>query len=67
MIDIDSLTPQERLDLIGRLWDSLSPDDIPLTEVQRAELERRLDELDREGPVGTPAAEVLERLRKLSS
>jgi hypothetical protein len=25
--EIARLTPQERLDLIGALWDSLSPDD----------------------------------------
>ena len=29
---------------------------------QREELDRRLDELDREGPVGIPAEEVLGRL-----
>ena len=54
MIDITSLTAQERLELLGRLWDSLSshPDALPLTDAQRAELDRRLDELDRDGPTG---------------
>lgn len=53
-VDIQQLTPAERLDLIELLWDSLSEDDIPVTEAQRNELEHRLDALDREGPIGVP-------------
>jgi len=47
-IDIHSLEPDERLRLIGDLWDSLReyPDDIRLTDAQRAELDRRLDDLE---------------------
>ena len=65
MIDIDGLTRDERLDLIERLWESLTstPDGVPLTKAQREELDYRLDELDREGPVGIPAEELLGRLR----
>lgn len=64
MIDIDRLTRDERLELLERLWDSLTPTPelIPLTAAQREELDRRLDELDREGPAGIPAEEVLGRL-----
>jgi putative addiction module component (TIGR02574 family) len=42
--DIQALTADERL-LISALWDSLvdSPEDIPVTEAQRRELDRRLD------------------------
>jgi putative addiction module component (TIGR02574 family) len=46
MIDIDRLSPQERLELIGRLWDSLDDDDLPLTPEQEAELDRRLATAD---------------------
>ena len=46
MIDIDHLSPQERLDLIGRLWDSLDDEDVPLTPEQEAELDRRLATAD---------------------
>jgi putative addiction module component (TIGR02574 family) len=48
-IDIDKLEPEERLRLIGDLWESLrkKPRSVRLTEAQRAELDRRLDELDR--------------------
>jgi putative addiction module component (TIGR02574 family) len=64
MIDIDALSREERLDLLERLWDSLAanPEAIPLTDAQREELDRRLDDLDREGPDGIPADVVLRRL-----
>jgi putative addiction module component (TIGR02574 family) len=64
-LDIASLTPEERLSLLEELWDSFAavPDAPPLTEAQRAELDRRLDELDAEGPVGIPWDEVLSRIR----
>jgi putative addiction module component (TIGR02574 family) len=65
-LDIASLTPEERLDLLAELWDSLAtkPETIPLTDAQRAELDRRLDELEAEGPVGIPWEEVLSRIRR---
>lgn len=64
-LDITSLTPEERLSLLEELWDSLAatPEAVPLTESQRAELDRRLDDLDRKGPVGIPWEEVLNRIR----
>jgi putative addiction module component (TIGR02574 family) len=65
MIDIDSLSRDEKLDLLERLWDSLSEthDDLPLRDWQRDELNRRLDQFERDGDLGTPAEEVLGRLR----
>ncbi|MGH8739187.1 MAG: addiction module protein [Burkholderiales bacterium] len=62
-IDIANLSPDQRLELLEQLWDSLSPEAIPLTDAQREELDRRLDELDREGPVGIPWDEMLDRIR----
>lgn len=64
-IDIASLSLEERLRLLDELWESLSrtPEAIPLTEAQRAELDRRLNELNREGPVGIPWDVVLDRIR----
>ena len=64
-LDIAALTPEERLSLLEQLWDSLvdTPQAIPLTEAQSAELDRRLDDLEREGPVGIPWDEVLSRIR----
>ena len=36
--ELARLSPEERLALIGQLWDSLRDDDIPLPEAQQAEL-----------------------------
>ncbi len=64
-IDIGALSHEERLLLLEQLWESLSatPGAVPLTGAQRQELDRRLDELDRDGPVGIPWEEVLQRIR----
>jgi len=64
-VDIASLTPEQRLDLLEELWDSLAatPEAIPLTDAQRGELDRRLDDLDRDGPVGIPWNDVVGRIR----
>lgn len=63
--NIEDLSPEERLRLLDRLWESLRdrPDDLPLTATQREELERRLDELDRGETEGIPWQDVLARLR----
>ncbi|MDH2342513.1 addiction module protein [Bradyrhizobium sp. SSUT18] len=45
-LDISRLTPKERLDLIGELWDSLSAAEVTLTPAQVAELDRRLATFD---------------------
>jgi putative addiction module component (TIGR02574 family) len=52
------------MELLERLWDSLSatPEAIPLTDAQREELDRRLDDLEHEGPVGIPWEEVLRKI-----
>jgi putative addiction module component (TIGR02574 family) len=64
-VDIAALTPEERLSLLEQLWNSLAatPEAVPLTKSQRAELDRRLDDLELEGPVGIPWDEVLSRIR----
>ena len=41
-LNIASLTPKERLDLIGELWNSLTVDDVALTPGHEAELARRM-------------------------
>jgi len=52
-LDLAALTPDEKLELIDDLWGSLKPEDIVLTGEQQAELDRRLDRVDHDGPVGT--------------
>jgi putative addiction module component (TIGR02574 family) len=61
-LDIEKLSPAERLELIAQLWDSLSDDDVLLTDAQRQELDRRLDALDREGPVGLSWEQVRDEM-----
>jgi putative addiction module component (TIGR02574 family) len=63
-IDVARLTTDERLDLIGRLWDSIGPAAslLPLTAAQREELDERLDDLEREGPTGTAWDEAVRRI-----
>lgn len=65
-IDIGSLSLEERLRLLDELWESLSAasEAISLSDAQREELDRRLDEVDREGPSGIPWEEVFGRIRK---
>jgi putative addiction module component (TIGR02574 family) len=57
-LDLSKLTADEKYDLIDELWRSLGPDDFALTPALRAELDRRLDRLDRDGPVGVPWEDV---------
>jgi putative addiction module component (TIGR02574 family) len=68
-VAIEALSPEEQLDLIERLWDSLSrtPARVPLTEPQRVELDRRLDALDDDlaqgRALGVPWDEVVRQIR----
>jgi putative addiction module component (TIGR02574 family) len=64
-LDVEKLTHEEQLDLLEKVWDQLSStqDAVPLTASQRAELDMRLDDLEREGPVGIPWDEVARRIQ----
>ena len=63
-IDIASLTPEQRLELLEQIWDSLAatPESVPITPAQRQELERRLDELDKNPEAGYTWDEVRARI-----
>ena len=67
-LNIGDLSPEERLRLIEALWDSLTekPGAVPLTNAQREELDRRLDDLERSGPEGIPWDQVLQQIRSQS-
>ena len=64
-LDVEKLTHEEQLDLLEKVWDQLSStqDAVPLSAAQRAELDRRLNDLEREGPVGIPWDEVARRIQ----
>ena len=65
-VEIDNLTTEERLALLGEIWDSLSPEDVPMTGTQRAELDRRLDDFERDRDLGIPWEEVQRQIRDRS-
>jgi putative addiction module component (TIGR02574 family) len=46
--EIARLSPEERMVLIGQLWDSLQDADVPLPAAQKAELARRLSSIDQD-------------------
>jgi len=64
-LQISKLTPAERLRLLEELWESLcdTPEAVPLTEAQRTELDRRLDDLEQDAPTGIPWDDVVRRIR----
>lgn len=55
-LDFGELSIAERIQLAEDLWDSIPPADadIPLTEAQKAELDRRLKDLKRNPDAGQP-------------
>lgn len=69
-LKIEELSPEERLELLEKLWESLrqNTDSVPLTSAQQKELDRRLDELEsdvsRGEELGIPWDMVLEQIRK---
>jgi len=60
------LPVEQRIQLVEDLWDSIAVDQesLPLTEDQRAELDRRLDSYEADGDTGRPAKSALAKIRK---
>jgi len=63
-IDFSHLSPEERLDLISEIWQSLEAEHIPLTPAQEAEIDRRLATLDEDIKQGRDADVVVTDLRR---
>lgn len=67
--DYRSLSVAERLELVGDIWDSIadeataSPDLLPLSEAEKAELDRRLAEHDANPGAAIPLDQGLDRIR----
>jgi putative addiction module component (TIGR02574 family) len=67
-IVVDELTTDERIELIGRLWDSLDASAAaPMTESLRQELSRREAESDRDPDSGETWESLRNRLAKRST
>ena len=62
--DFSHLTIEERLDLIGEIWESIDHDAMPLNEAQVAELDRRVSLLDAAPTDGRDAFEALADFRR---
>ena len=67
--DYRSLSVDERLQLVGDIWDSIAdeananPELLPLSEAERAELDRRVAEFDANPTTGVSMDNVLEGIR----
>ena len=63
--DILGLSVSERIQLVQDIWDSIAevPDSIPLTDEQKAELDRRLDAYRKDPHSGSPWSIVRERFK----
>jgi putative addiction module component (TIGR02574 family) len=64
-VDINQLSRDQQLDLLDQLWERLGrdPQALPLNDTQQQELDRRLDALEADGPVGIPWDEVVAHIR----
>ena len=64
-LPLDDLSAEERIDLIGKLWDSLDPAAAaPITPALAAELDRREAEADRTPDAGETWPVIKDDLRK---
>jgi putative addiction module component (TIGR02574 family) len=68
-LDISKLSVAERIQLAEDLWDSVAADtgELPLSAAQKAELERRLADLERDPGAGEPWEVVRARIEKRSA
>ncbi len=62
--ELARLTPRQRLDLIEHLWESLEDKDIPVTDAQRAELDRRIAGFDQDREHSIPWDQLKAELRQ---
>ncbi len=61
-----SLSIPERIQLVTDIWDTIAevPEEVDLSEEQKAELDRRLEAYNRNPSEGSPWSLVKERIRK---
>ena len=64
--EILSLPVEERMELVEAIWASISatPEALPLTDWQKAELDRRLAELESDPDGGLTMEEVFAEIRR---
>jgi putative addiction module component (TIGR02574 family) len=62
--ELARLSPRQRLDLIASLWESLDDKDLPVTDAQRAELDRRIAGFDQDREQNIPWDQLRADLRQ---
>jgi len=64
--EILALPVEDRVRLVEAIWDSISavPEALPLTEWQKQELDRRLDDLEKNPNAGSTLEEAFARIRR---
>ena len=62
--ELARLSPRQRHDLIGSLWESLDDKDVPVTDAQRAELDRRITGFDQDQEQSIPWDQLRADLRQ---
>lgn len=65
MAKVTSLTPAERLELIGVVWDSLPHQDLIVSDAEKALLDARLADMERNPGDQSSWSEVKARLQRL--
>lgn len=65
-INLCKLSIKERIKLVEDLWDSIASDQqvLPLTNEQKAELDKRLNAYETDGNPGRPAHESIASIRQ---
>lgn len=58
------LTPKERIQLAEELWDSLEPEQLPVSDELGAELDRRVERHRQDPGRGRPAEDLLRDTEK---
>lgn len=63
---LSKLPINERIKLVEELWDSIASDQkvLPLTDEQKAELDKRLDSYEADGNRGRLASEAIVDIRR---
>jgi putative addiction module component (TIGR02574 family) len=63
--DVQNLSVEDKLALMAELWESLSerPEDVPVSDAQREELRRRIEEYDANPREGASWEQVKARMK----
>lgn len=62
---LKTLSAADRLELIGAVWETLTPNDAPVTEAEKVLLDARLKDVELNPADESPWSEVQARLERL--